>query len=164
MATAEVQSREWYVASYAPIGVPNSDHIKLRTLTLSLQADSIPHGNVAFKILYVSVDPYVRTQLSGLNDGLHLPQISLGQVITAFGIGKVIRSKDTNFSEGEIVMSRICPVAESGVLPSNLLQKINHADGVALPDYLSCLGMPGITAWVGIEKIGNAKEGSNVYI
>jgi len=24
--------------------------------------------------------------------------------------------------------------------------------------------MPGITAWVGIEKIGNAKEGSNVYI
>lgn len=24
--------------------------------------------------------------------------------------------------------------------------------------------MPGITAWVGIEKIGNAKAGSNVYI
>ena len=62
------------------------------------------------------------------------------QVITAFGIGKVVRSKDTNFSEGELVMSRICPVAEFGVLPSNLLQKINHAHGVALPDYLSCLG------------------------
>ncbi|KAL3363632.1 hypothetical protein AABB24_012738 [Solanum stoloniferum] len=164
MATAEVENREWYVASYAPIGVPNSDHIKLRTVTLSLKADSIPDGNVAFQILYVSIDPYVRTQLSGLDDGLSLPQIPLGQVMRAFGIGKVIRSKDTNFSEGEIVMSRICPVAEFGVLPSNLLQKINPADGVALPDYLSCLGMPGITAWVGIEKIGNAKEGSNVYI
>ncbi|WMV38738.1 hypothetical protein MTR67_032123 [Solanum verrucosum] len=146
MATAEVENREWYVASYAPIGVPNSDHIKLRTVTLSLKADSIPDGNVAFQILYVSIDPYVRTQLSGLDDGLSLPQIPLGQVMRAFGIGKVIRSKDTNFSEGEIVMSRTCPVAEFGVLPSNLLQKINPADGVALPDYLSCLGGVGIIA------------------
>nr|XP_009763614.1 PREDICTED: (+)-pulegone reductase-like [Nicotiana sylvestris] len=43
-------------------------------------------------------------------------------------------------------------------------KKITPAIGIALPDYLSCLGMPGITAWVGIGKIGNAKAGSNVYI
>lgn len=77
MATAEVESREWYVASYAPTGVPNSDHLKLRIVTLS---DSIPDDHVAFKILYVSIDPYMRTQLSGLHDGLSLPQIPLGQV------------------------------------------------------------------------------------
>ncbi|KAG5596453.1 hypothetical protein H5410_037685 [Solanum commersonii] len=164
MATAEVENREWYVASYASTGVPNSDHIKLRTVTLSLRAECIPDHHVVFQILYVSIDPYMRTQLSGLHDGLSLPQIPLGQVIRAFGIGKVVRSKDAKFSEGEIVTSRFCPVSEFGVLPSNLLQKIKPDDGVALPDYLSSLGMPGMTAWVGIEKIGNAKEGSNVYI
>ncbi|MCD7456290.1 hypothetical protein HAX54_031167 [Datura stramonium] len=164
MAAVEVENREWYLANYAPAGVPNSEHLKLRTVSLSLRADSIPDGHVAFQILYVSIDPYVRTQLSGLDDGLSLPQIPVGQVIRALGMGKVIRSKDEKFSGGEIVISHICPVAEFGVMPSNLLQKVNPADGIALPDYLSCLGMPGITAWVGIEKIGNAKEGSNVYI
>uniref|UniRef100_M1BGV1 Alcohol dehydrogenase n=1 Tax=Solanum tuberosum TaxID=4113 RepID=M1BGV1_SOLTU len=71
----ELESKEWYVASYAPTGVPNSDHLKLRTVTLS-----IPDDHVAFQILYVSIDPYMRTQLSGLHDGLSLPQIPLGQV------------------------------------------------------------------------------------
>ncbi|KAL3363634.1 hypothetical protein AABB24_012739 [Solanum stoloniferum] len=80
MATAEVENREWYVASYASTGVPNSDHIKLRTVTLSLRAECIPDNHVAFQILYVSIDPYMRTQLSGLDDGLSLPQIPLGQV------------------------------------------------------------------------------------
>ncbi|KAL3363635.1 hypothetical protein AABB24_012739, partial [Solanum stoloniferum] len=114
-------------------------HIKLRTVTLSLRAECIPDNHVAFQILYVSIDPYMRTQLSGLDDGLSLPQIPLGQVIRAFGIGKVVRSKDAKFSEGEIVTSRFCPVSEFGVLPSNLLQKIKPGDGVALPDYLSSL-------------------------
>ncbi|XP_016501650.2 2-alkenal reductase (NADP(+)-dependent)-like [Nicotiana tabacum] len=164
VASVEVENREWYVASYAPTGIPNSEHLKQRTVSLSLREDSIPDGHVTFQVLYVSIDPYVRTQLSGLDDGLSLPQIPLGQVIRALGMGKVIQSKDTKFSEGDIVLSRICPVSEFGVMPSNLLQKITPAIGIALPDYLSCLGMPGITAWVGIEKIGNAKAGSNVYI
>lgn len=62
-------------------------------------------------------------------------------MIRAFGMGKVIQSKDAMFSEGDIVLSRICPVSEFGVMPSNLLQKITPAIGIALPDYLSCLGI-----------------------
>ena len=140
VASVEVENREWYVASYAPTGIPNSEHLKQRTVSLSLREDSIPDGHVTFQVLYVSIDPYVRTQLSGLDDGLSLPQIPLGQVIRALGMGKVIQSKDTKFSEGDIVLSRICPVSEFGVMPSNLLQKITPAIGIALPDYLSCLG------------------------
>nr|XP_033512061.1 2-alkenal reductase (NADP(+)-dependent)-like [Nicotiana tomentosiformis] len=74
------------------------------------------------------------------------------EVIRALGMGKVIQSKDIKFSEGDIVLSRICPVSEFGVMPSNLIQKITAAIGIALPDYLSCLGMPGITAWVKLLK------------
>ncbi|XP_070006225.1 2-alkenal reductase (NADP(+)-dependent)-like isoform X2 [Nicotiana tabacum] len=162
--TAVVENKEWYIARYAPKGIPNSDQIKLRTLSFSLAENSIPNGNVAVQILYISIDPYLRTQLSGLYDGLSLPQLSLGQVIRANAIGKVIRSKDTNFSEGDIVTTYMFPVAEFCVMPISWLQKINPTIGITLPDYLSCLGVPGLTAWVGIEKIGKVKEGSNVYI
>lgn len=78
--TAVVENKEWYIARYAPKGIPNSDQIKLRTLSFSLAENSIPNGNVAVQILYISIDPYLRTQLSGLYDGLSLPQLSLGQV------------------------------------------------------------------------------------
>lgn len=62
------------------------------------------------------------------------------QVIRANAIGKVIRSKDTNFSEGDIVTTYMFPVAEFCVMPINWLQKINPTIGITLPDYLSCLG------------------------
>nr|XP_033512180.1 2-alkenal reductase (NADP(+)-dependent)-like isoform X2 [Nicotiana tomentosiformis] len=162
--TVAVENREWYIAGYAPNGLPNSNHLKLRTVNFSLTDNSIPDGNVAIIILYISIDPYLRTQFSGLGDGLSLPQVPINQVIRANAIGKVIRSQNTNFSEGDIVTTYMFPVAEFCVMPINWLQKINPTIGITLPDYLSCLGVPGLTAWVGIEKIGKVKEGSNVYI
>lgn len=38
--TTVVESREWYVAAYAPEGIPTSDHLKMRTV--SLAQDAIP--------------------------------------------------------------------------------------------------------------------------
>ncbi|KAK2985133.1 hypothetical protein RJ640_000900 [Escallonia rubra] len=89
-----VESKEWYLSAYAPQGVPTSDHLKLRTVTLPLTLDSVPDQHVALQLLWISVDPYLRTRMSGLDDGLCSPQFSINQVIEAFGIGRVIRSKD----------------------------------------------------------------------
>ena len=62
------------------------------------------------------------------------------QVITAFGIGRVIRSKDSNYKEGDVVLNRASPVAEYCVVPSQLLRKLDPNSGLALPEYLSALG------------------------
>ncbi|XP_054816413.1 2-alkenal reductase (NADP(+)-dependent)-like [Prosopis cineraria] len=160
----EVESREWYLASYAPEGVPTSDNLKLRTVRLSLASDSIPDGHLAVELLYVSVDPYLRSRMSGRLDGLDSDQYPLNQVITAFGIGKVIRSKDSEFEEGDVVLHPYFPVAEYCVMTSHMLKKIDPKAGISLPDFLSCLGVPGFAAWVGIEVLGDPKPGSNVFI
>ncbi|KAL6287356.1 hypothetical protein ACE6H2_011746 [Prunus campanulata] len=107
-----LESREWYSASYAPQGVPNSDHLKIRIAKLSLVLNSIPEQHVILETLFLSVDPYLRSRMTGREDGLYFPQFNLNEVIIAFGVGRVIKSNDTNYSEGDIVISPVTPLAE----------------------------------------------------
>ncbi|KAB1201974.1 (+)-pulegone reductase [Morella rubra] len=152
-----VESREWYLAAYAPKGVPTSDHLKLRSVPLSLAADSIPDGHVAVESLLISVDPYQRTRMTGLDEGLYFPQFNLNEVISAFAVGRVIRSKDSNYKEGDIVLNPFFPVAEYIVVPSAaFIRKVDPVSGVPLPDYLSSLATG--------ELFGDPKPGSNVFI
>jgi hypothetical protein len=62
-------------------------------------------------------------------------------VITGFTLGRVIRSKDGNYKEGDIVLNAFSPVAEHYVVPAELLiRKVDPTSGVPLPDFLSSLG------------------------
>ncbi|KAE8736257.1 zinc metalloprotease [Hibiscus syriacus] len=164
MALNMVESKEWYLASYAAEGVPTTEqHLKLRTVSLSL--DSIPHHHVALQTLFISVEPYIRTRMSGHDDGLCLSQYPLNQVITAFGVGIVLRSKDEKYSEGDVLLSAFLPVAEYCVVPSSaIVRKIDPAAGIPLTEHLNCLGLPGFAAWLGIHVLGDPKPGSNVFI
>ncbi|GAV66983.1 ADH_zinc_N domain-containing protein [Cephalotus follicularis] len=160
-----VESKEWYMAAYAPQGVPTNHHLRLRTVPLSLAADSIPDRHVAIETMLISVDPYLRTRMTGLQDGLYFPPFSLGQVIPAFGIGRVIHSKDDRYKENDIVLNAFFPIAEYCVIPADsLIRKIDPEAGISLTDYLSCLGVPGFAAWVGIEALADPKPDSNVFI
>ncbi|KAK7261109.1 hypothetical protein RIF29_27413 [Crotalaria pallida] len=160
-----VQSTEWYLAAYSAEGVPNSNHLKLRTVPLSLSYDSIPDDHFALETLFISVDPFLRTKLTGTLDGLYVQQYQLNQVITAFAVGRVIRSKDSKYKDGDLVLVPTAPVAEYSIIPSSrILRKIDAASGISLPDYLSSLGVPGFAAWVGIVVLGDPKPGSNVFI
>ncbi|KAK0589021.1 hypothetical protein LWI29_008592 [Acer saccharum] len=160
-----VESKEWYISAYAPEGVPTSDHLKLRSVPISLAIDSIPDHHVALETLLISIDPYLRARMTGTEDGLYMPQHNLNEVIQVFGIARVIESKDSNYTRGDIVISAFLPVAEFAVLPSDLLvRKIDPTPGISLTDYLSSLGIPGFSAWVGIEVVAQPKPGSNVFI
>ena len=89
-----VQSREWYMAAYAPEGVPTSDHLKLRTVNISLALDSIPEQHVILETLFLSLDPYLRSRMTGREDGLYSPQFNINEVKRAANylvlIGKFI--------------------------------------------------------------------------
>ncbi|WJX69074.1 hypothetical protein P8452_53372 [Trifolium repens] len=160
-----VLSREWYLAAYCPEGVPTSDHLKLRTVTLSLAVDSIPPNHLAVETLLLSVDPYLRGRITGTLEGLFFPQFQLNQVITVFAVVRVIRSNDSKYSVGDILLSSNASVAEYSIVPSSqIARKIDTSNGISLSDYLGSLGVPGFAAWVGIEVLGDPKPGSNVFI
>ncbi|KAF8410731.1 hypothetical protein HHK36_003268 [Tetracentron sinense] len=160
-----VESREWVLSAYVPQGVPTSEHLKLNTVTLKLDSDSIPDRHIAVQLLWLSIDPYLRTRMSGHQDGLYFPQFELNQAVTGFGVARVIRSKNSSYIEGDIILNPFCPVAEYCIIqPSDFLRKVDPDAGVPLPDYLCSLGVPGFSAWVGIEVLGNPKPGENVFI
>ncbi|KAL5573339.1 hypothetical protein UlMin_022936 [Ulmus minor] len=159
-----LESREWYMTAYAPQGIPNSDHLKLRTVSISLADDSIPKQHVVLETLFFSVDPFIRSRINGIGDGLYFPCFNLNEVIQVFGIGRVIRSKDSNYAEGDMVIIPFCPLAEYCVVPSQMIVRKVDPEGISLPEYLSLLGVPGFAAWVGISVIGDPKPGSNVFI
>ena len=78
--TMVVESREWVLSAYVAVGVPTTDHLKLRTRKLSLDLYSIPEDHVAVELLWVSVDPYLRGRMSGQEEGLYFPQFALDEV------------------------------------------------------------------------------------
>ncbi|KAL5082018.1 hypothetical protein RYX36_010439, partial [Vicia faba] len=75
-----VESREWYLAAYCPEGVPTTDHLKLRTVSLSLHSDSIPDNHLVVETLLLSVDPYLRGRITGSLGGLFISQYQLNQL------------------------------------------------------------------------------------
>lgn len=160
-----IESREWYLAEYCTQGVPTSDHLKLRTVSLSLADDSIPHNHLVVETLLLSVDPYLRGRITGTSEGLFISQYQLNEVITVFAVVRVIRSKDGKYSQGDILLNPNAPVAEYSIVPSSqITRKIDTSNGISLSDYLGSLGVPGFAAWVGIEVLGDPKPGSNVFI
>ncbi|KAL3714750.1 hypothetical protein ACJRO7_006624 [Eucalyptus globulus] len=160
-----MESKEWHIVAHAPEGVPTSDHLKLCAARILVDAASIPVRHVALEMLFISVDPFMRSRMTGREDGLYSPQFDLNQVVTAFGIGRVVESTDDKYAKGEIVTGPFLPVAEYCVVPSDfIISKIEPNGDIELPEYLSCLGMPGFAAWLGIEVLGELKAGSNVFI
>ncbi len=73
-----------------------------------------------------------------------------------------IASCDPGFAEEDWVLSRL-GWRERGVADASHLRKLDPA--VAPPSMaLGMLGMPGLTAWVGLVDIGAVKEGEAIYV
>ncbi|PNX57287.1 NADP-dependent alkenal double bond reductase p1-like protein, partial [Trifolium pratense] len=135
-----VENREWYVAAYCPEGVPTSDHLKLRTVSLSLASDSIPDNHLAVETLLLSVDPFLRGTITGTVEGLFISQFQLDQVLTTFAVVRVIRSKDSKYSVGDLLLNGYGLVAEYSIVPSShIIRKIDTSNGISLSDYLGSL-------------------------
>ena len=59
------------------------------------------YGEVLVKILWLSLDPYMRGRMSEAKS--YAAPIKIGEVITGGAVGKIIASKCPNIVEGDIV-------------------------------------------------------------
>ena len=77
-------------------------------------------------------------------------------------VGKIIKSNSKYFNEGDYV-SGWGGVQDYTITNGENFQKIND-DKVAKESYLGVLGMPGFTAYFGILREGQIKEGETVVV
>lgn len=139
-----------------PEGMPDDS-------TFSFEKTDIPElkdGQVLLKATWFSVDPYMRGKMSDAKS--YTEPFEVGKPLNGGAIAVVEKSKSDNFNEGDTVFGML-DWAEHQVADDKTLRKIDP--NIAPPSYnLGILGMPGLTAYFGLMKIGEPKEGETVVI
>lgn len=118
-------------------------------------------GDVLVRNIYMSVDPYMRGRMS--DDKSYTAGFELGKVMQCGAVGEVIESRSTKFEKGAIVTGMLNWETHTLVKGSAGLMPIDPTLA-PLPYFLGVLGMPGFTAWYGLLKIGEPKEGDTVFV
>ncbi len=115
-------------------------------------------GEVLVKNLWLSLDPYMRGRMSDAKS--YVKGVELGEVMVGQTVGEVLDSKNENFKKGDKVLAQL-GWQLYGVAKE--LTKIERTD-VPLSYYLGILGMPGYTAYFGLNEIGRPKAGETVVV
>lgn len=139
-----------------PSGMPVAEDFKL----VSTPFAGVKKGEVLIRNLWMSVDPYMRGRM--IDRKSYIPPFALGTVLEGGAIGEVIDSDNPAFAVGQ-------KVAHMGGWREYYIS--NGEDLQALPQspvpeqaFLGVLGMPGMTAYTGLLKIGEVKKNDNVFV
>lgn len=117
-------------------------------------------GEVLVKVLYLSLDPAMR---GWMNEGKsYIEPVKIGDVMRAYGAGRVIGSQNPGFLVGDHVTGAF-GVQEYALSDGKGLNKVDPGL-VPLPVYLSALGVTGLTAYFGLLEVGQPKAGDNVVV
>jgi NADPH-dependent curcumin reductase CurA len=117
-------------------------------------------GEVLVKVLYLSLDPAMR---GWMNEGKsYIEPVGIGDVMRAFGGGRVIASQNAGFAAGDHVTG-IFGIQEYAISDGKGLNKVDLRLA-PLPVYLGTLGITGLTAYFGLLEVGQAKAGDTVVI
>ena len=148
-------SREIRLAA-RPVGFPKDSDFQLTESTLAEPGE----GEVLVRNLYMSVDPYMRGRMNDVKS--YSPPFKLGEPLEGGAVGRVERSRNPNFKEGDIVSNNL-GWREAFVSDGRGLARID-AKAAPTTAYLGVLGGTGLTAYVGLLDIGKPKPGETVFV
>jgi len=117
-------------------------------------------GEVLVRNIYMSVDPYMRGRM--VERKSYVPPFQLGRPLAGGCVGQVVQSKSDVFPVGAYVLSML-GWREYYVADGSGLTKIDP-NLAPLQAYLGVIGMPGLTAYVGLLDIGQPTEGDIVFV
>jgi hypothetical protein len=142
-----------------PVGEPSPGNFKL----ITAETPDLQEGQVLIRQHYLSLDPYMRGRMNaGKNYAAPQP---LNEVMIGGTVGEVVESRHPQYQTGQSV---VCMGGwqEYAVIDANqpgALKRI-HTEKISISHYLGAVGMPGVTAWYGLNKIIKAKPGSTVTV
>lgn len=151
-------NKQWHLVS-RPSGEASPDNFRL----VEAAVPELQDGQLLVRHHYLSVDPYMRGRM---NEGKSYAAAQpLNEVMQGGTVGEVAASKSDAYRVGDRVVGmggwqqyQVVDGAQRG-----LLRKVD-ATQVPLAAYLGAVGMPGVTAWVGLNTIIAPKAGETVVV
>ncbi|KAI0014754.1 NAD(P)-binding protein [Xylariomycetidae sp. FL0641] len=149
-----------------PTGYPvPGEHLAVEDRPIDLNAEP-PKGGLLVEILYASFDPYLRSRMRESHIKTYSPAFEMNGPFTNGVVARVLKSSSSDFAQGDEIVAFL-PIAEYAVVPDPKAAgatKIQNPHGLDLGMFLGPLGMPGLTAYSGLQKIGQPKKGETIYI
>ncbi|NIV16818.1 MAG: zinc-binding dehydrogenase, partial [Woeseiaceae bacterium] len=117
-------------------------------------------GEVLVRNVFMSVDPYMRGRMNDIKS--YVPPFQIGEVLQASAVGQVVASRFEGVDKGDYVTGML-GWENYTTCDGRTLRKV-HPGLAPLSYHLGILGMPGMTAYVGLITIAEAKAGENVFV
>jgi len=148
-------NKQWLLKS-RPVGEPTVDNFELVETAIPEPGD----GEFLMKTIYMSLDPYMRGRMNAGKS--YSARAELGQPMLGSGVAVVVKSNNPGFQEGDYVMGMTLWQSHS-VSDGTGIMKLDPARA-PISTAVGVLGMPSLTAYVGLLDIGQPKEGETVVV
>ena len=148
-------NRQFLLAS-RPQGPATPDNFRLVETPL----EALAEGRFRVRNHYLSLDPYMRGRMSDAKS-YAVPQ-PLNEVMIGGTVGEVVESRHPKFAVGDKVVAML-GWQEFGTSDGTGVRKVDDTH-VPLAAYLGAVGMPGVTAWYGLNRIIAPQAGQTVVV
>jgi NADPH-dependent curcumin reductase len=144
------------VLASRPSGPPKPENFRLEEVSMP----ALPPGGLLLKVLYLSLDPYMRGRMDERKS--YARSVDIGEAITGESVCEVLASDRQGYAPGDIVLAHTgwrTHAAWEGGAPRKLDPKL-----APITTGLGVLGMPGFTAYAGLLLLGKPKAGETVVV
>jgi NADPH-dependent curcumin reductase CurA len=148
--------REIVLAS-RPDGWPTAANFAL----VEVPHQDLADGQIRVRNLFMSVDPYMRGRMNDVKS--YVPPFELGKPLEGGAVGEVIETRSPDFAVGDQVL-HVLGWRDEAVLDARHARKLLPVDGLSPSAFLGVLGMPALTAYVGLLDIAAFKPGDAVFV
>jgi len=140
-----------------PTGIPQAEHFNI----VDGEVPVIGEGQILVRNTFLSVEPAMRGWLA--DHSSYSQPIEIGSVMRALTVGEVVESCASGFAVGDQVMGWFGWQEFAAALAEAVIRKVEDRD---LPASLALgvLGLNGVTALLGLEKVGRPAAGDTVVV
>jgi len=153
---SERQAEQIVLAS-RPNGPPTPENFRLEKVAMP----TLPAGGVLVRVLYLSLDPYMRGRMSDAKS--YAAPVGLGEVMGGESVCEIIASSRQGYAVGDIVLAQTGWRTHAAIQGSAPMRKLDPRLA-PITTGLGVLGMPGFTAYAGLMVLGKPKPGETVVV
>ena len=145
-----------------PVGEPKPDDFEIVEAPTPQPAD----GEILCRTIWLSIDPYMRGRMNDVKS--YSPPVQIGGHMVGGTVSEVVQSRHPAFQPGDIVLGyggwQSYHVAKAGAAPGPFGPLKLDPRAAPISTALGVLGMPGMTAYVGLLDFGQPKPGETVVV